>query len=107
MPVRENKLYVGNLSYDVNEDELQQFFNEKGLTVQSVNIIKDKFTDRSKGFGFVEVASEEDVQRGINELNGQQLKGRTLNVSKARSREERGTSSRHERGRPRGRHRNY
>jgi len=89
MSEQKNKIYVGNLAYSVTDEELNNFFEEKGLAVQSVTIIKDKYTDRSKGFGFVEVDSEETVQKAIELLNGQEMKGRALTVSQAREREPR------------------
>ncbi len=89
MSAQENKIYVGNLSYEINEEGLNDFFESNGVAVQSVTIIKDKYTDRSKGFGFVEVSSPEEVEKAISTLNGKELEGRTVNVSQARAREER------------------
>ncbi len=83
------KLYVGNLSYDVNASELEQLFTEYG-TVESAQIIEDRATGRSKGFGFVEMSTDEEAQSAIDGLNGQQQGGRTLNVNEARPREPRG-----------------
>jgi RNA recognition motif-containing protein len=80
-------IYVGNLSYEVTEQELQRSFEAFGQ-VESVNIIKDKFSGRSKGFGFVEMPDKANAQSAINELNGKELKGRTLNVNEARPRSE-------------------
>ncbi len=80
-------IYVGNLSYEVTEEDLQQAFEAFGQ-VESVNIIKDKFSGRSKGFGFVEMPDKANAQSAINELNGKELKGRTLNVNEARPRTE-------------------
>jgi RNA recognition motif-containing protein len=80
-------IYVGNLSYEVTEQELQRSFEAFGQ-VESVNIIKDKFSGRSKGFGFVEMPDKANAQSAINELNGKELKGRTLNVNEARPRTE-------------------
>ncbi|MFH2138488.1 MAG: RNA-binding protein [Candidatus Omnitrophota bacterium] len=82
-----NKLYVGNLDYTLTEDELSSFCSEKGVTAQSVRIIKDKYTDRSKGFGFVELASDANPDQAIEMLNGQQINGRALKVSQARKRD--------------------
>jgi cold-inducible RNA-binding protein len=79
------KIYVGNLSYEVAEEELRQEFGAFG-EVTSVNIITDKYTGRPKGFGFVEMASVSEGQAAINGLNGKELKDRTLNVSAARPR---------------------
>ena len=80
-------IYIGNLSYEVTEEDLQQAFEVFGQ-VESVNIIKDKFSGRSKGFGFVEMPDKANAQSAINELNGKELKGRTLNVNEARPRTE-------------------
>ena len=93
MSASESKLYVGNLSYQVDEEALNDFFESNGVTVQSITIIKDKYTDRSKGFGFVEVGSQEEVEKAISTLNGKDLDGRTVSVSQARPREERSNFS--------------
>jgi RNA recognition motif-containing protein len=82
------KLYVGNLSYDVDSSELQQLFGAHG-TVQSAEVISDRMTGRSKGFGFVEMGSDEEAQAAIAALNGQQHQGRALTVNEAKPREER------------------
>ncbi len=82
------KLYVGNLSYNVNSSDLEQLFAQHG-TVQSAQIINDRETGRSKGFGFVEMGSEAEAQAAIAALNGQQHDGRALTVNEARPREER------------------
>lgn len=81
------KIYVGNLTYQVTEDELRQAFEQFGQ-VESVTIIKDKYSGQSKGFGFVEFASKTEGQAAIEGLNGKDLKGRTLNVNEARPRTE-------------------
>jgi len=83
------KLYVGNLSYDVSSSDLEQMFAQHG-TVQSAQIINDRETGRSKGFGFVEMANDNEAQAAIAALNGQQHGGRALTVNEARPREERG-----------------
>ena len=80
-------IYVGSLSYDVTEEELKQAFEAFG-EVESVRIIKDMYSGRSKGFGFVEMPAKAEAQSAINDLNGKELKGRTLNVSEARPRTE-------------------
>ena len=85
----ENKLYVGNLPYTASETELQTLFSKAGV-VQSVTLITDRETGRSKGFGFVEMESEADAQKAISMLNGTQLDNRSLTVNIARPREERG-----------------
>ena len=82
------KLYVGNLSYDVDSSELEKLFSAHG-TVTSAQIISDRETGRSKGFGFVEMADDAAAQAAIAALNGQQHGGRTLTVNEARPREER------------------
>ncbi len=79
------KIYVGNLSYDVTEEELREEFLAFG-EVESVNIIMDKYSGRPKGFGFVEMSSVSEGQAAITGLNGKTLKDRTLNVNAARPR---------------------
>jgi len=79
------KIYVGNLSYDVTEEELRQEFIAFG-EVESVSIITDKYSGRPKGFGFVEMPSVSEGQAAITGLNGKTLKERTLNVNAARPR---------------------
>ena len=81
------KIYVGNLSYEVTEDDLRQVFEQSG-EVESITIINDKYTGRSKGFGFVEMPSQAEAQAAIENLNGNDLKGRALNVNEARPRTE-------------------
>ncbi len=81
------KIYVGNLSYEVTEEDLRLALEQFGQ-VESVTIIKDKYSGRSKGFGFVEMASKAEGQSAIDGLNGKELKGRTLNVNEARPRTE-------------------
>src|ERR1700759_2365011 len=83
------KLYVGNLSYQVDSSELEQLFGQHGQVV-SAQIINDRDTGRSKGFGFVEMSSDEEAQNAINALNGQEHGGRALTVNEAGAREERG-----------------
>src|SRR5437868_2230925 len=82
------KLYVGNLSYDVDSSALQDLFSPHG-TVDSAQIITDRDTGRSKGFGFVEMASDEEAQAAIAALNGQEHNGRALTVNEAKPREDR------------------
>jgi len=86
----EKKLYIGNLEFGVAEEDLRKFIEEKGLTVQEVKIIKDKFSGKSKGFGFAEFETEEQAQKAIDTLNEQELNGRALRVSKARKMRPRG-----------------
>ena len=83
------KLYVGNLGYDMTEADLSELFAEHG-TVESTAIIMDKGTGRSKGFGFVEMSSEEEAQAAIAALNGSDYSGHALNVNEARPRPEGG-----------------
>src|SRR5438477_180036 len=83
------KLYVGNMSYDVDSSALEQMFTPHG-TVQSAQIIADRDTGRSKGFGFVEMGSDAEAQAAIAALNGQQHDGRALTVNEAKPRENRG-----------------
>jgi len=78
------KLYLGNLSYEVTEEDLKAALNPFGQ-VESVTIIKDKFSGRSKGFGFAQMASRSEAQAAIDGLNGKELKGRALNVNEARA----------------------
>ncbi len=85
----ETKLYVGNLSYDATEEELKSLFSQAGV-VQSVAIIKDRETGRSKGFAFVEMSNQAEAQAAISQLNGKQYRDRALTVNIARPREERG-----------------
>jgi RNA recognition motif-containing protein len=80
-------IYVGNLSYQLTEDELRQAFEAFGQ-VESANIIRDKYTGQSRGFGFVEMPSAEEAQSAISGLNGKELQGRSLNVNEARPRSE-------------------
>ncbi len=83
------KLYVGGLPYSVTEDKLQEIFSAHG-TVESARVITDRFTGRSRGFGFVEMSNEEEAQTAIDSLNGSDLEGRSLTVNEARPQENRG-----------------
>jgi len=83
-----NKLFVGNLSFDTSENDLQDAFAAFG-TVTETNLMMDRMTNRPRGFGFVTMASAEEAQKAIDGLNGQQLGGRALTVNVARPREER------------------
>jgi RNA recognition motif-containing protein len=78
-------IYVGNLSYNVSEEDLKTAFEAFGQ-VTSASIIKDKFSGQSKGFGFVEMPSKEEAQAAITGVNGKEMKGRTLNVNEAKPR---------------------
>ena len=81
------KIYVGNLSYEVTDEDLRVAFEPFGQ-IESATILKDKYSGQSKGFGFVEMASKAEGQAAIDGLNGKELKGRTLNVNEARPRTE-------------------
>lgn len=83
-----SKLYVGNLSYNTTSSDLEQLCSQHG-TVQSAEVISDRDTGRSKGFGFVQMGSDDEAQAAIAALNGQQVDGRTLTVNEAKPREDR------------------
>jgi RNA recognition motif-containing protein len=83
------KLYVGNLEYSVSDSDLQKMFEPHG-TVQSAQIVMDRDTGRSKGFGFVEMGNDQEAQAAIKALNGQQMGGRALTVNEARPKTEGG-----------------
>ena len=85
-----NKLYVGGLPYATTENELEDLFAEHG-TVESVRVITDRMTGRSKGFGFVEMGSQAEAEAAIEKLNDSELGGRTLVVNEAKPRENRGS----------------
>ena len=87
------KLYVGNLSYEVAQSDLETLFAPHGM-VQSAQVIMDRDTGRSKGFGFVEMGKNEEAQAAISALNGKDVKGRALTVNEARPREDRGRANR-------------
>ena len=83
------KLYVGNLSFQTTSEDLQQLFAQAG-TVESASVVEDRDTGRSRGFGFVEMATKEDGEKAIEQFNGTDLAGRNLTVNEARPREDRG-----------------
>jgi RNA recognition motif-containing protein len=87
------KLYVGNLSYDMTDSMLEQLFAQHG-TVESAQVVMDRDTGRSKGFGFVEMKTDQEAQAAIAGLNGQMSGGRSLTVNEARPREDRGGGGR-------------
>ena len=87
----ESKLYVGNLSYNVSEDDLRQFFAQAG-EVKEVSLILDRDTRRPKGFGFVEMATQAEAEKAIQMFNEYEVDGRKMIVNLARPREERGGS---------------
>ena len=81
-------IYVGNLSFDATDDDLQKLFEGFGA-VESINVITDKYTGRSKGFGFVEMETKADAERAIQELDGKEFMERSLTVNEARPRKDR------------------
>ncbi|HEU4711635.1 MAG TPA: RNA-binding protein [Pyrinomonadaceae bacterium] len=83
------KLYVGNLAFQTSSQDLQQLFEQVG-TVQSASVIEDRETGRSRGFGFVEMASKEEGEKAISEYHGKEFNGRNLTVNEARPRDDRG-----------------
>lgn len=80
---QKNKLYVGNLPYAVNDDSLKEMFTEYG-EISEAKVITDKFSGRSKGFGFVTFANDDDAAKAVEALNGKDIEGRALNVNVAR-----------------------
>ena len=85
----ENKLYVGNLSFNTTDDALAQLFADHG-TVTSASVVTDRETGRSRGFGFVEMTTDQEAQNAIKALNGTMVEGRSLTVNLAKPREDRG-----------------
>jgi len=85
------KLYVGNLSFQTSSEDLQQLFSQAG-TVESASVVEDRETGRSRGFGFVEMSTNEEGQAAIQQFNGKDFNGRNLTVNEARPREDRGGS---------------
>jgi RNA recognition motif-containing protein len=83
------KLYVGNLAFQTTSEDLQQLFAQAG-TVESASVVEDRETGRSRGFGFVEMATKEEGEAAIAQFNGKEVNGRNLNVNEARPREDRG-----------------
>ncbi len=83
------KLYVGNLSFQTSSEDLQQLFSQAG-TVESASVVEDRDTGRSRGFGFVEMATKEEGEKAIEQFNGTDFAGRNLTVNEARPREDRG-----------------
>jgi cold-inducible RNA-binding protein len=83
------KLYIGNLPFSATDDQLHEWFSQIGVTPSGVNLIRDRFTGQSRGFAFVEVNNDEDADRAINSLNGQNFGGRNLVVNEARPQAER------------------
>jgi cold-inducible RNA-binding protein len=85
----EKKLYIGNLSYETTDTDLKSAIEAKGIAVSAVRVVSDKFTGKSKGFGFAEFATAEEAQKAIDALSGQELGGRKLTVNKAKKMEPR------------------
>ncbi|MGO8675241.1 MAG: RNA recognition motif domain-containing protein [Limisphaerales bacterium] len=86
--MNENRLFVGNLSYQTMENDLQDYFSQAGA-VTSVNLMLDKVTGKSRGFAFVEFANAEEAKKAVEQFHNQEFQGRTLTVNVARPREER------------------
>ena len=84
------KLYVGNLPFSATEDTLHEFFSQSGVNPSAVNLIRDRFTGQSRGFAFVEISNDEEADRAVNSLNGQNFGGRNFVVNEARPQEQRG-----------------
>ena len=78
------KLFVGNLPYSANEQDLQNFFADHGVTVDTVTVMRDRFTGQARGFGFVEINDDSSAQRAVENCHGKDLMGRTLVVNEAR-----------------------
>lgn len=95
------KLYVGNLSFQTSSTELEQLFAEQG-TVESATLITDRMTGRSRGFGFVEMSTQEEAEEAIKQLGGKEIDGRALTVNIARPRENSGGGGGQRRGYDRG-----
>ena len=91
------KLFIGSLAWATTDDSLREFFAQVGEVV-SANVIVDRETNRSKGFGFVEMSSDEDAKKAVDQLNGKDLDGRPIVVSEARPREERPRNFSNDRG---------
>lgn len=85
------KLYVGNLAYDVTDEDLRKAFAAHGR-VSSATVVKDRFSNQSKGFGFVEMSSRSEAHSAMQALNGEDIKGRAINVNEARPRQEGGSN---------------
>ena len=85
------KLYVGGLPYSVTDDRLHELFSAHG-TVESANVITDRYSDQSRGFGFVEMSTQEEAEQAIAALNGTELEGRSLTVNISKPREDRSRS---------------
>lgn len=84
------KLYVGNLSFGVTEEELRMEFENMGIKTESVTVVRDRDSGQSRGFGFVEISQDDDLEKAITSLNGKDLMGRTIVVNEARSKSDGG-----------------
>ncbi|HXJ94628.1 MAG TPA: RNA-binding protein [Terriglobia bacterium] len=93
-----SKLYVGNLPHSATDSSLSEFVTNAGFGVASALVIKDKLTGQPRGFGFVELSDEGDLQRAVSTLNGQELEGRSLTVNEARPQQRGGFSGQRDRG---------
>lgn len=89
-----SKLFVGNLNFSVSEAMLEAFIREFGINVEKVDIIRDAYTGKSRGFGFVQLSQGQDLLEAISILNGKNLQGRALNVNEARERSSRPAGAR-------------
>ncbi len=78
------KLYVGNLPFNASEEQLQEWFGQVGVNPSAISLIRDRFTGQSRGFGFIEIANDEEANRAVTSLNGQNFGGRNLVVNEAR-----------------------
>jgi RNA recognition motif-containing protein len=96
--IMSQKLYVGGLPFSVTDTELEELFAPHG-TIESAKVITDKYTGKSRGFGFVELSSSSEAEKAIEALNGTELEGRTITVNEARQREKRPDSGRGQRNR--------
>ena len=83
------KLYVGNLPFNASEEQLQEWFGQVGVNPSAISLIRDRFTGQSRGFGFIEISNDEEADRAITSLNGQNFGGRNLVVNEARPQTER------------------
>lgn len=83
------KLYVGNLPFNASEEQLQEWFTQVGVSPTAISLIRDRFTGQSRGFAFIEIANDEDADRAVTSLNGQNFGGRNLVVNEARPQTER------------------
>ena len=83
------KLYVGNLPFNASEERLQEWFGQVGVNPSAISLVRDRFTGQSRGFGFIEIANDEEANRAVTSLNGQNFGGRNLVVNEARPQAER------------------